>query len=82
MGFPEQIGIDLAPAHAMVVSREIVGVNGEASVTQFLENGRWAQVPASPRQRRVAVHVFGVSHCTRIQEKLDAPFSTECCGTM
>ena len=66
----------------MVVSREIVRVNGVVTVTQFLEDGSWAQVPTRLRERRVAVHVFGVSDCACIQEKLDAPFSAECRGTV
>ena len=39
-------------------------------------------MPACPRKRRVAVHIFFIPEYTGIQKKLDAPFGSECSATM
>jgi hypothetical protein len=66
------------PPRAVIVRRAPFWVNGEIPVAELPENGIRTQVPTSPCEWRIAIHVLGIDDCTRIQQELDGFFSAEC----
>ena len=59
-----------------------VGVNTKIAIAKLPENRSWAQVPTRPRERRVSIHVLGVSGCPGVKEELDGSFGAESRGTV
>lgn len=72
MGLSKQIDF-----HAYVIR-----VNPKIAVTELPKNGSRTQVPTRPRERRIAIHIFGIDFRSNIQKKLDGFFGSECCSAV
>src|SRR5450631_2419811 len=56
--------------------------DGEVAVTELPQNGVWAEMPACPCQRRVAVHVLRLFESAGIKQKLNALRAPKRSGAM